>query len=161
MCKKHSGLSVGHVDKGRTEVGLVRIRMSRDVRTCRSCGAEIPAGVRECPNCGRLSIDRRAARLGAAPEAPAPPPSLEQEQAVTEEVREPVEEATASADESEDEPPEDEPDSFFSIAPRYEEPTHEETPAEEGAPREEGPRCGGCAVFVVLLYWLLALSVVL
>ena len=135
--------------------------MSKDVRTCRSCGAEIPPGVRECPECGRLSIDRRAARLGAAPEAPAPPPSLEQEQAATDEVPEPVEEVNVPSDESEGEPPEDENDSFFSIAPRYEEPTHEETPVEEGAPREEGPRCGGCAVFLVLLCWLFALVAVL
>jgi predicted RNA-binding Zn-ribbon protein involved in translation (DUF1610 family) len=140
---------------------LVRIEMSQEQRTCTSCGAKIPAGARECPSCGRLAIDRRAARLGAAPEAVTPPPEIELEPAPEEKVPEPVKEAAEPAGETEKEPVEDKPDSHYSIAPKYEEPAQDETPVEEGAPKEKVPGCGGCAVFVVLLYWLVTLAMVL
>ncbi|MBD3159054.1 MAG: hypothetical protein GF309_09725 [Candidatus Lokiarchaeota archaeon] len=122
--------------------------MSPDSRTCRNCGATVPAGENECPSCGRLYVDRKAARFQPGAKQERPQSSLD-------------ESISASPKDEKGDPPGSggaETDSHYSIAPIFEEPEEEEPQEEEpyqGPPHETPSMCP-CAILMIILLPLLA-----
>ncbi|TXT57870.1 MAG: hypothetical protein BAJATHORv1_10578 [Candidatus Thorarchaeota archaeon] len=128
--------------------------MNKSERKCNSCGAPIPTGVRVCPQCGRLSVEK-SARLGAEPQTQRP-----EETSLSESSDPPVDPKPTEKPPSGD----DRTDSYYSIAPRilpkcpkceksYEPPKCENC----GYVKEESSKkcgCGPCVILLVALSWI-------
>jgi predicted RNA-binding Zn-ribbon protein involved in translation (DUF1610 family) len=122
--------------------------MSQDERICRNCGATIPPNERVCPSCGRLSIDRTSSRLGGTDSAYV----VSKTQTKDLPIEEP---ATASSGEPVPPGSSPEPDSYYAVAPMP------RPPDAPGTPTESKPKGCGCAIFLMVMTWLLTIAYVL
>ncbi len=144
--------------------------MSQGERLCSSCGKPVPIGARNCPNCGRLFIDRRAERLGADTAVAARP-----QQPLTDTTRTSTTESDSDAPSpppKDTDPPDEqaETDSFYAIAPEYHEPcpkcdkgfikNNKCTVCGYTPPSSGGSSCCGpcpCAIVFILITWIISL----